>query len=128
MRVMCPNALLNSADVNGCNVIHWAAYKGNMTALRVFHDLDLDLTVRSVDKQGMTPVHRAARGDQSSALQYLIKRGYSIDDVSNNNETALDMVRTAFDIFAPGRGLVVLLEMTVFVFCIRPLELTATMC
>jgi len=61
------------ADMNGCTVAHWAAFRNNVFFLKVFKRLGLELN--GLDGTGMTPLDRAVQGGCYEALQFLLENG-----------------------------------------------------
>jgi Ankyrin repeats (3 copies) len=84
---------LGQKDNKGCGLPHWAAYKGDVDALRLLH-LWAGQDMRGADKQGMTPLHRAAQVGAESGCQFLITKCY-VDPAAKNheNETASDCAK-----------------------------------
>jgi len=84
---------LGQKDKNGCGLPHWAAYKGDVDALRLLH-LWAGQDMRGADSQGMTPLHRAAYVGSEAACHFLVIKCY-VDPAARNhdNETASDICR-----------------------------------
>lgn len=65
-------AILSDADRNGCTPVHWAAYKGDMTALKFLEYFEADIL--ALDGQKMLPMHRAVRASQHLVLEFLMEK------------------------------------------------------
>merc|ERR1719183_1762389 len=65
-------ALMVDSDKNGCTGAHWAAYKGDLTALKLLEYFGADL--KGLDNQSMQPLHRAVFGSQGSVVEFLMDR------------------------------------------------------
>eukprot|EP00397_Hematodinium_sp_SG-2012_P003660 GEMP01003668.1.p1 GENE.GEMP01003668.1~~GEMP01003668.1.p1 ORF type:complete len:620 (+),score=99.10 GEMP01003668.1:165-2024(+) len=74
---------LNSKDASGCSLMHWAAYKGDMAALKLLAYFNSDFTL--LDKAGMTPLHRAVSAAQLQACDWLITTK-KLDPYVRNND------------------------------------------
>lgn len=61
----------NLTDVNGCSVVHWAAYKNNVFLLRLFRRMGLEMN--QCDLAGLTPLQRAISSDAVHAVKYLVE-------------------------------------------------------
>jgi len=59
------------ADMNGCTVVHWAAFRNSVFLLKIFKRLGLDLN--NVDLTGLTPLDRAVQGACYEAVEFLLK-------------------------------------------------------
>lgn len=59
---------LDSADINGCTGAHWAAYVGLNPVIYMLSPAQLNKR----DMLGMTPLHRAADGNQLDTVQLLL--------------------------------------------------------
>mmetsp|Transcript_59323 Transcript_59323/g.94176 ORF Transcript_59323/g.94176 Transcript_59323/m.94176 type:complete len:652 (-) Transcript_59323:80-2035(-) len=89
-------ALIADKDKNGCTSAHWAAYKGDLTALRFLAYFGADLC--ALDNAGMQPLHRAAFGSQSSVIEFLLEN--KADPLLRNGDgkTCLDIAESQADI------------------------------
>lgn len=65
--------LLADQDKNGCSVAHWAAFKGDVQALRLLGYFGVDLA--RLDNSKMSPLHRAVRAQKHEAAQFLVEEG-----------------------------------------------------
>jgi len=65
--------LLADRDKNGCTVAHWAAFKGDVQALKLLGYFDVDL--RPLDYSKMSPLHRAVRARQHEVVKFLVEEG-----------------------------------------------------
>jgi len=66
------DVLLNDADNKGCVAAHWAAYKGDVTALKFLDYFGADL--QALDHSKMLPLHRATLASQPSAIEFLLEK------------------------------------------------------
>ena len=81
---------LEMTDVSGCTAVHWAAYKGDVTMLRIFSYFNTDMN--AVDGQGMTPLHRAVSEGQSDCALFLVEKCGANPELKNyKDESALDI-------------------------------------
>jgi len=62
---------LKISDLNGCTVVHWAAFRNNVFMLKVFKRLGLELN--GTDLTGMTPLDRAVQGGCHESVEFLLK-------------------------------------------------------
>lgn len=83
--------LLAGKDWRGCNVVSWAAYKGDINALQLLIYFDADFTV--VDDEKMTPLHRAAQGQHEQIFRLLLDRGVDPSVVDVNGRTCLEVAQ-----------------------------------
>ncbi|CAD7931354.1 unnamed protein product [Amoebophrya sp. A25] len=103
--LLCLGADLSCADDvdhYGCTVAHWAAFKGEITMLRILIALFDSKLFRRVDSQGMTPLHRAVTGGRHSSVEALMTHAVSkklLDPHtrSKNGATALDLAKQNAD-------------------------------
>jgi hypothetical protein len=70
------------ADVNGCSPVHWAAYKGDVNALRALHFLQGGAGFKELDCQGMSAVHRAV--NSYPCVQFLVSECFVDPSLTNN--------------------------------------------
>eukprot|EP00659_Diplonema_papillatum_P021142 gene21142-32570_t len=71
-----PNCSVHTVDNEGHNLFQWAAYTGNLGAMRYLkevHKADLQVT----DKEGRTSLHWACRQGHADAVVYLLKQDVS---------------------------------------------------
>jgi uncharacterized membrane protein YgcG len=61
---------VGDVDGAGCTAAHWAAFTGNVTALRLLARRGADLG--AYDAEGYQPLHRAVRGGKLDAARFLI--------------------------------------------------------
>jgi hypothetical protein len=67
-------ASLSDKDINGCGLMHWAAYKNQKNMLIILKALQLDCN--SIDRCKYTPICRAACNNSLDAIDFL----YSLSD------------------------------------------------
>ena len=64
---------------------HTAAAIGNLHVLKSFKEQDATLLTKK-DGNGWRPIHEAARGGQTEALEFLIQNGANVNERTNNNQ------------------------------------------
>jgi len=81
--------LYAAGDGNGCAALHWSAYKGDATCIKLLDYFDSSFDV--VDGEKMTPLHRAVQNSQTGILELLIEK--KVDPLKPNasGETVLDL-------------------------------------
>jgi len=79
-------------DFKGCTTAHWAAYKGDITALKLLVEFRADLQV--FDKEDMSPLHRAVDGGNGlGVIPYLLESRSDPSLRSKDGRSCLDMAR-----------------------------------
>merc|ERR1719428_2050039 len=73
--------ILGDVDKNACSAAHWAAYKGDETALKLLDYFGADL--KALDSQKMLPLHRAVCASQVSVVKFLLDKK---SDLNARNE------------------------------------------
>jgi len=88
--------LLRSADSNGCGAVHWAAYKGDLTSLKLLDYFDADFA--SLDDMRMTPLHRAVQASQGSACcEFLLEKEVDPSQTDTQGRTCMDIATANHD-------------------------------
>jgi hypothetical protein len=89
------SSLLADGDKNGCTAGHWAAYKGDLTALKLLDYFQADLNV--LDSAKMLPLHRAVCASQPSVVEFLMEK--KCDPLAKNadGKTCLDITEDKHD-------------------------------
>jgi len=64
--------VLLSRDSNGCGIVHWAAYRGDMSILKLLDYFQCDFD--ALDKAGMTCLHRAVSANMLIVVDWLITK------------------------------------------------------
>lgn len=82
---------LTDSDINGCTVVHWAAWKGDLTALKLLEGFSADL--QALDSGGMTPLHRAVMACQRRVVPFLMEVGLDPKQKNNDGKTCFDMAQ-----------------------------------
>ena len=77
--LMYKGADMFTVDENGCGIIHWAAYRNNVDALRIFRLHGFDMNIQTVIKNRETPLHLAVRNEAVFAIEYLINADVDLD-------------------------------------------------
>lgn len=80
---------LNAADEDGMTPTIWAAYHGNLEALRMILGRGGD--ENKPDITGFTPLHHAAKNGHINIVSFLINYGCNIWCLDNDFHTALDI-------------------------------------
>jgi len=79
-------------DSMGCTAVHWAAYKGDILALRILKYMGADMHM--VDNSGMTPLHRATGEGWNDCAVFLVSQCSADANLKNfKNESAIDIAR-----------------------------------
>jgi len=86
-------ASMFAADSNGCGILHWAAYKGDLELLRLCDYFNLDFG--QVDKQGMTAMHRATSANRPLAVKFLLEHKADPELQASDGRTCLDLATKA---------------------------------
>ncbi|CAJ1336489.1 unnamed protein product [Effrenium voratum] len=84
-------ALLAGVDVKGCSAAHWAAFKGELSALQLLDYFNADFSV--TDNEKMSPLHRAAQGNQDGIMQFLLDRGVNASLVDRQDRTCIEVAQ-----------------------------------
>jgi len=80
------------ADNMGCTAAHWAAYKGDITAVRILEYMGTNMN--AVDNCGMTPLHRAVgEGWNEVAIFLVLKCNADVDAKNGKGESVIDIAR-----------------------------------
>eukprot|EP00928_Gymnodinium_smaydae_P025760 TRINITY_DN20421_c0_g1_i2.p1 TRINITY_DN20421_c0_g1~~TRINITY_DN20421_c0_g1_i2.p1 ORF type:complete len:577 (+),score=110.21 TRINITY_DN20421_c0_g1_i2:114-1844(+) len=80
-------------DEKGCSAMHWAAYKGDLTSIRLLDYFEMDLN--AVDNEKKTPMHRAASSRQIAAIEVLLELGASPWLLDSEGKSVLDVASDA---------------------------------
>jgi len=99
--------LLRSADKNGCGPVHWAAYKNDLTSLKLLEYFDADFC--TVDELRMTPLHRAVTAGASRVFEFLLDQKVDPSAREAQGRNVLDLAKDQSDASA-RRALLQLLE------------------
>jgi len=83
--------VLESKDVNGCKLMHWAAYKGDLQAIKMLEYFLCSVDV--VDNLGMSPLHRAVSACQLQVCDYLISKKCNPYARNNAGENCFDLAK-----------------------------------
>merc|ERR1719296_321747 len=86
------DALLVDGDKNGCTPAHWAAYKGDLTALKLLDYFGADL--QRLDNAGMLPLHRATCASEALVIEYLVEKKSDLMARNKEGKTCLDIAET----------------------------------
>jgi len=74
-------------DKNGKTVLHYAAYKGQLSSVKALAEAGADLDI--TDENGVTALHRAVIDGHADVVQALLQAGCSVDKKDENGNTAL---------------------------------------
>jgi len=83
--------LLTDCDNNGCGAMHWAAYKGDLTTIKLLDYFDVDFTV--LDNTKMTPLHRAVQASKWEVLELLLEKQVDPAQADSQGRTCIDLAR-----------------------------------
>lgn len=99
--------VLKDSDGNGCGVVHWAAYKGDLVSLKLLDYFNIDLN--QTDSTQMTPLHRAVQASQTHVIEFLLEKGVDPSQADSQGRTCMD-VAVSQGLDGPRRMLCKLLE------------------
>jgi len=83
--------VLESRDANKCTLMHWAAYKGDLQAIKLLEYFRNPFD--SLDAAGMMPLHRAVSACQLTVCDYLISKKSDPYARNNNGENCFDLAK-----------------------------------
>lgn len=89
-------SLLRDTDKNGCSSAHWAAYKGDLTALKFLNYFGADLL--ALDGSKMFPLHRAVTASQHSVVDFLMEKGSDATAKNADGKSCLDIAENNQDV------------------------------
>lgn len=89
-------SLMAESDKNGCTSAHWAAYKGDLTALRLLEYFKADLL--TFDNQSMQPIHRAVFGSQVQVVEFLVERKADTMHRNADGKNCIDIAESQGDL------------------------------
>ncbi|CAE7694932.1 PAT24 [Symbiodinium sp. CCMP2456] len=92
--------MMADSDKNGCSVAHWAAYKGDLTALKLLHYFKADL--QALDSAKMLPLHRAVCASQASVVEFLVEQKSDIQARNQEGKSCLDLAAEKHDLHMQG--------------------------
>jgi len=80
----------STKQADGSSLYHTAVVKNDVNLLKLLEGLNID--INATDKQGLTPLHKAAMiGQDDVILKYLLAKGASKNKVTEFEETAFDL-------------------------------------
>jgi len=85
------HALLTDGDKKGCTAVHWAAYKGDIMALKLLEYFNADLHKR--DDANNLPIHRAIMSSQTQAVEFLLEQKSDPLQQNGDGKTCLDLAQ-----------------------------------
>ncbi|CAK9028237.1 unnamed protein product [Durusdinium trenchii] len=88
--------MLAEGDKNGCTAVHWAAYKGDLTALKLLHYFKADLQV--LDNAKMLPLHRAVCAAQTAVVEFLVEQKSDPQARNHEGKSCLDIAAEKHDV------------------------------
>eukprot|EP00435_Cladocopium_sp_Y103_P022421 s1651_g5.t1 len=88
--------MLGEGDKNGCTPAHWAAYKGDLTALKLLHYFKADLQV--LDSAKMLPLHRAVCASQGSVVEFLVEHKSDLQARNHEGKSCMDIAAEKNDL------------------------------
>lgn len=89
--------ILADVDEKRCGPVHWAAYKGDLTSLKLLNYFEADFTTQ--DNEKMTPLHRAVQGEQGQRefLKFLLDNKVDPTKRDSEGRSCLDIAETNRD-------------------------------
>lgn len=87
--------VLADKDCNGCTTAHWAAWKGDLTALKLLDGFSADL--HTLDNGGMSPLHRAVMACQTRVVPFLLECNADPMQQTADGKTCFEL-RQPFDL------------------------------
>lgn len=81
--------VLKDTDKNGCTPAHWAAYKGDIIALKLLDYFGADLT--ATDNTEMMPLHRAVSASQPPVIEFLLEKRADPQQPNAEGKTIMDI-------------------------------------
>lgn len=81
--------MLEVKDNNGCGPIHWAAYKGDLSSLKLLNYFDANFG--DLDEMRMTPLHRAVQASQPAVCEFLLEKEVDPSQTDNQGRTCMDL-------------------------------------
>lgn len=81
----------SDVDCKGCAASHWAAYKGDLTSLKLLVEFKSDL--QALDNEGMLPLHRAIYAHQPSVIRFLLDNRSNPSQCINDGRNCFDMAQ-----------------------------------
>ena len=75
-------------DINGSNLVHWAANGNDIEFLRLLKELKVPFIVRN--NFGLTPLHMACQGNAAEAYWFLVDEGLDPNELSKENKSPMD--------------------------------------
>lgn len=94
-------SILADGDNNGCTAAHWAAYKGDLTALKFLDYFQADMS--PLDNSKMMPLHRAVcaassmGGSYVGVVEFLIEKRSDPLQKNAEHKSAMDIVEESQD-------------------------------
>ena len=82
----CPNFNINATTTNGRSLLHLASRTGSTLLVKALEECNINL---SLDHDGLSPVHWAARSGSTSVLGYIIFRYLNTNDPDYTGHTPL---------------------------------------
>eukprot|EP00418_Pyrodinium_bahamense_P082143 CAMPEP_0179051544 /NCGR_PEP_ID=MMETSP0796-20121207/21300_1 /TAXON_ID=73915 /ORGANISM="Pyrodinium bahamense, Strain pbaha01" /LENGTH=586 /DNA_ID=CAMNT_0020748089 /DNA_START=66 /DNA_END=1826 /DNA_ORIENTATION=+ len=89
------HALLADGDKNGCTGVHWAAYKGDITALKLLDYFEADMC--ALDNTKMLPLHRAVCASQAQVIEFLLEKRSDTTQRNADGKTVMDIAEEQRD-------------------------------
>mmetsp|Transcript_59659 Transcript_59659/g.155131 ORF Transcript_59659/g.155131 Transcript_59659/m.155131 type:complete len:650 (-) Transcript_59659:59-2008(-) len=81
--------LLAGVDNNGCTPVHWASYKGDLTALKLLDYFGADFI--ALDNARMLPLHRATCANEPSVIEYLVEKRCDPSQKNGEGKSCVDI-------------------------------------
>mmetsp|Transcript_15168 Transcript_15168/g.34563 ORF Transcript_15168/g.34563 Transcript_15168/m.34563 type:complete len:582 (-) Transcript_15168:58-1803(-) len=87
---------LEDVDKNGCSAVHWAAYKGDLTSLKLLDYFGAEIVRK--DNTQMLPLHRAVCASQAAVIEFLVEVGCDPMEKNGDDETCVDIATRQGDV------------------------------
>ncbi|KAI5656488.1 hypothetical protein M9H77_25281 [Catharanthus roseus] len=86
---LCKKADVGAAAMDDMGAIHFAAQKGHLDVVRML--VTSGVSVKSINRKGMTALHYAAQGSHIELAKYLIKKGSNVNAKNKAGKTPVDL-------------------------------------
>ncbi|HXE75191.1 MAG TPA: ankyrin repeat domain-containing protein [Candidatus Xenobia bacterium] len=84
-------SLVHARDKEGSTPLHWAAWRGQVEAVRLLLEAGAEVNARNQNTHwGTTPLHAAAHGNQAAVAQLLLEYGGDVHSKNLNKRTPLE--------------------------------------
>lgn len=84
-------ASLDTLDINGSTLVHWAAYMNDLEFLRMLRSFKVKLNHRNL--LGQTPLHMSCQGNAAEAYWFLVDAGLDPDELTKEQLSPLAVLK-----------------------------------